>query len=60
MQRATGGLAKQDGYEKVYLSSNEIGLYEKYGFVFFGKMHTIWGEETQVFEKEADSCKYDE
>lgn len=43
-------LAKQDGYEKVYLSSNEIGLYEKYGFVFLGKRNTIWGEETQVFE----------
>lgn len=49
--RQACGLAKQDGYEKVYLSSNEIGLYEKYGFVFLGKMHTVWGEETQVFEK---------
>ena len=58
--RQACGLAKQDGYEKVYLSSNEIGLYEKYGFVFLGKRNTIWGEETQVFEKEADSCKYDE
>lgn len=46
------GLAKQDGYEKVYLSSNEIGLYEKYGFVFLKRLHTVWGEETQVFMKE--------
>ena len=68
-------LAKKDRYEKMYLSSNEIGLYEKYGFVFLKMMHTVWGEETQVFEKklrdeglscgcnekkEADSCKYDE
>ncbi len=45
-------LAKQDGYEKVYLSSNEVGLYEKYGFVFLKMLHTVWGEETQVFEKE--------
>lgn len=44
-------LAKQDGYEKVYLSSNEIGLYEKYGFVFLKRLHTVWGEETQVFDK---------
>lgn len=45
-------LARKDGYEKVYLSSNEIGLYEKYGFVFLRMMHTVWGEETQMFEKE--------
>lgn len=45
-------LAKQEGYENVYLSSNEVGLYEKYGFVFQKRLHTVWGEETQVFEKE--------
>ncbi len=45
-------LAKRDGYKKVYLSSNEVGLYEKYGFVFLKRMHTVWGEETQVFMKE--------
>ena len=44
-------LAEQDGYENVYVSSNEIGLYEKYGFVFLKNLHTLWGEETQVFEK---------
>ena len=46
------GVAKQDGYEKVFLSSNEVGLYEKYGFGFLKMLHTVWGEETQVFEKE--------
>ena len=45
-------LAKQDGYEKVFLSSNEVGLYEKYGFGFLKMMHTVWSEETQVFMKE--------
>lgn len=45
------GLAKRDGYRKVYLSSNEIGLYEKYGFVFQKRLHTVWDEETQVFVK---------
>lgn len=57
-------LAKQDGYEKVYLSSDEVGLYEKYGFVFLKRMHTVWGEETQVFEKElrdeGQRCEFDE
>ncbi len=44
-------VAGKDGYKKVYLSSNEVGLYEKYGFVFLKRLRTIWGEETQVFEK---------
>ena len=43
--------AEKDGYEKVYVSSNEVGLYEKYGFVFLKVLHTVWDEETQVFEK---------
>ena len=45
-------LAKGDGDEKIYLSSNEVGLYEKYGFAFLRMLHTVWGEETQVFVKE--------
>ncbi len=45
-------LAKRDGYKKVYLSSNEVGLYEKYGFVLLKMLHTVWDEETQVFMKE--------
>lgn len=53
-------LAREDGYEKVYLSSNEVGLYEKYGFVYLKRLHTLWGEETQVFEKEVDCSKYEE
>lgn len=57
-------LAMKDGYEKVYLSSNEVGLYEKYGFVFLKRMHTLWGEETQVFVKklrvEQKGCKCNE
>ena len=48
-------LAKRDGYEKMYLSSNEVGLYEKYGFKFLKMMHTVWGEETQVFVKRLGS-----
>ena len=44
-------LAEKDGYEKVYISSNEVGLYEKYGFTVRKMFHTVWDEETQVFEK---------
>ena len=42
-------LAKTDGHKQVYLSSNEVGLYEKYGFKPMLKMTNVWGEETQAF-----------
>ena len=31
-------LAKGNGYEHIYISTNEIGLYEKYGFSFWKMM----------------------
>lgn len=42
-------LAKADGHKQVYISSNEVGLYEKYGFRPLQKMTDVWGGETQVF-----------
>ena len=42
-------LAKADGHKRVYISSREVGLYEKYGFKPLQKMTDVWGEETQVF-----------
>lgn len=40
---------KNNGVKKVYLSSDHIGLYEKYGFVFKKMMKTTKGTDTQVF-----------
>lgn len=34
---------KETDYEKVYIMSGEIGLYEKYGFVKLGDYETIYG-----------------
>lgn len=41
--------AKELGYEKVYIMSGEIGLYEKYGFVKLGDYETIYGYMEQLF-----------
>ena len=43
--------ADELGYEKVYLLSGEIGLYEKYGFVKLGDYETIYGSVDQLFVK---------
>ncbi|EID84958.1 hypothetical protein MSI_15540 [Treponema sp. JC4] len=37
--------------EYVYVSTDEEGLYEKYGFDFFEKMKTVWGEESRVYRR---------
>lgn len=48
--------------EYVYVSSDEKGLYEKYGFEFVGKMKNVWGEDSGIFrrkiEKEANKITY--
>ena len=41
--------AKKQGYTKIYLSSDEHGLYEKYGFVPLPPMKTRSGNTTHVF-----------
>ncbi len=43
--------AKQSGYENVYISTDHVGLYEKYGFEFVGTMKTIYGGESRVYRK---------
>lgn len=45
------------GNEAVYISTNHIGLYEKYGYEFFKTAKSIDGEETRIYRKElsADS-----
>ena len=42
-------LARADGFSRVYVSSNEIGLYEKYGFTFLRMMKDGWGGDTRVY-----------
>lgn len=44
-------LAKQDGATDVYISTNHIGLYEKYGYEFFTETKDVEGENTRVYKK---------
>ena len=45
-------LAKADGFDRVHISTNHIGLYEKYGYEFFAMMKDIEGEDSRVYIKE--------
>jgi len=41
----------QLGYEKIYIMSGEIGLYEKYGFEKLGDYETKYGSVDQLFAR---------
>ncbi|MCR5151056.1 MAG: GNAT family N-acetyltransferase [Clostridiales bacterium] len=43
-------ITKNEGYGKVFVSSDEIGLYEKYGFHSIGRAQSIHEYETGIFE----------
>lgn len=51
MIAAASEYAKSRGFSAVYLTSEEQGLYEKYGFVKQGTVETIRHELTQLFRK---------
>lgn len=51
--------AKEIGYEKIYIMSGEIGLYEKYGFVKLGNYETIYGSIDQLFVQPIEGANQD-
>lgn len=44
-------LAQKKGFEKIHISTNHVGLYEKYGYEFFKMMKAIDGEDSRVYIK---------
>ena len=45
-------LAKSEGHDYMYLSTLEVGLYEKYDFSFLQHMKDVHGDESRVYRKE--------
>ena len=44
-------LAKKDDVSEVYISTDQIGIYEKYGCEFKTMMNDRFGEPTRVYVK---------
>lgn len=34
--------------ENLYVSTDHVGLYEKYGFSFLEEADTVWGEKSRI------------
>ena len=41
---------KSFGYKYLYLSTEHIGYYEKYGFSYIGQGYHPWGEDSRIYE----------
>ena len=52
-------IAADMGREYVYLSTNHIGLYEKYGYEFFRTGKSVYGEESRIYRKSLVADKSD-
>lgn len=45
------------GFDKVYLCTDHVGYYEKYGWSFLGMEESEWGDETRVYVIESESAE---
>ncbi len=46
-----GRLARAEGVSEVYISTNAVGLYEKYGFAYLTQMDDMDGNPSRVYVK---------
>lgn len=44
--------AEEQGYDTVYLATDHIGLYERYGFSYMESRTDIYGEESRIYRIE--------
>lgn len=42
--------ARAAGFPRIYLCTDHIGYYEKYGFTYVGQGYHPWGEESRIYE----------
>lgn len=47
--RAALETASENGFEKVYLTTDHIGFYEKYGFVYLENRKDVFGCDSRIY-----------
>ena len=49
--------ARDMGYGKVYICTDHVGLYEKYGYTYLENRVDFWGDDTRVLYKDLEENK---
>lgn len=44
--------AREHGVQQVYLCTDHVGLYEKYGFIYLKNRVNVYGEDSRVYVRE--------
>ncbi len=44
--------AKENGFSSVYIATDHVGLYEKYGFTYLKNKIDIWGIDSRIYYKQ--------
>ncbi len=44
--------AAKEGYRRVYITTDHVGLYEKYGYVYHENRIDCWGDDVRVLYKD--------
>lgn len=42
--------ARRGGFPRVYLCTDHVGYYERYGFTFVGTGYHPWGEQSRIYQ----------
>ena len=45
------------GYPKMYIATDHVGLYEKYGYTYWENRTDIWGDDMRVLYKDLEVVK---
>lgn len=49
--------AQEMGFDAVYLCTEHVGYYEKYGFKYLGKGYHPWGASSRIYEHQLTGSK---
>ncbi len=50
-------LAREEGYDVLHVSTETIGIYETYGFIYWKSMPSIYGWTSRVYRKNLKKAK---
>jgi predicted acetyltransferase len=45
-------VAREQGMQRVYLCTDHVGLYEKYGFTYLENRVSVYGEDSRIYVRE--------